>query len=122
MPQTYHQILDAAHEAVFVMDPAADQIIDANPAACAMLDYPYDELLATPISRIHPAEIDQMTAFAQTALHDGEGWTISMTCRTKGGIFLPTEITLLPLNDGHQIYLIGLIQDRSDHRQHTPTD
>jgi PAS domain S-box-containing protein len=119
--QGYRHILDTAHEAIYVVDPAADQIIDANPAACAMLHYRHDELLATPISRIHPAEMPQMTAFAQAALRDGESWTISMTCRTKNGIFLPTEMTLFALDTGHRVYVIGLVHDRSDHRGPAPT-
>ena len=39
------------------MDPEHNRILAANDAGCALLGYTREELLETPISRIHPAEL-----------------------------------------------------------------
>lgn len=101
---------------VFIVDPDEDRIIDANPAGCHMLEYTRAELLTTPISAIHPAELPQLQAFFDIARADGTNWTISMTCRTRSGRFLPTETALFLLDTGRRVYVIGLVRDRSEHR------
>jgi hypothetical protein len=50
-------------------------------------------------------------------LRDGRASTIKLTCRTKSGTFLPTEISLHALEIGGRIRVLGLVQDRSEHRR-----
>jgi PAS domain S-box-containing protein len=109
-------IFDRSADPVFIADPRADRIIDANRAACRLLGYTRDELLVTPISRIHPNEMPRLRAFLEVALHDGVNWTIELACRTRSGTFLPTEIALLALDSGDRVYVISLVRDRSEHR------
>ena len=119
-PPDAHRSLDELFEdsgdAVFIIDPFEDRILDANGAASRLLGYTRDEFMATPISRIHPHELPQMRAFLDGALRDGVNWTIEMACRTKSGTFLPTEIELLALDSGGRVYVISLVRDRSEHR------
>jgi PAS domain S-box-containing protein len=110
------QLFEQSSDPVFILDPREDRILDANAAGCRVLGYTREELLATPVSDIHPYELPQMRAFVETALLDGESWTIEMVCRTKSGTFLPTEIALLALDTGSHVYVIGLLRDRSEHR------
>lgn len=45
--------------AIFVIDPAEDRIVEANDAACRLLSYSRDQLLGSlKISDIHPREMD----------------------------------------------------------------
>ena len=45
--------------AIFVIDPAEDRIVEANDAACRLLSYSHDQLLGSlKISDIHPREMD----------------------------------------------------------------
>ena len=53
-------------------------------AGCGMLGYTRSELLATPVSHIHPADLPQLRRFLDRVLRDGQGSMISLTCRTKG--------------------------------------
>ena len=52
-------------------------------------------------------------------LRNGRASTIKLTCRTKNGIFLPTEISLHKLDLDGETRILGLVQDRSEHR-HAP--
>jgi hypothetical protein len=51
-------------------------------------------------------------------LRDGHRSTITLTCRTKSGHYLPTEMTLWAFGGGNErLYVLALIRDRSEHRQ-----
>jgi two-component system, chemotaxis family, sensor kinase Cph1 len=118
--RSFAQLFEESPEPAYVIDPAADRILAANPAGCAMLGYTHEELLGTPVSQIHPAEISQMSDFLEQVLSDGQASTIKLTCRTKIGAFLPTEMSLHAIENGGRLRILGLVQDRSEHRQRKP--
>jgi PAS domain S-box-containing protein len=115
--RSFAQLFEESPEPAYVIDPAGDRILAANPAGCAMLDYTHDELLRTPVSQIHPAERSEMSDFLDRVLDDGRASTIKLTCRTKTGTFLPTEMSLHAFQTGGRLRILGLVQDRSEHRQ-----
>lgn len=115
--QMFEQLVEHSSDPVLVVDPLENCILDVNHAACTMLGYTRAELLATPISAIHPAEMSQLRDFVERVVRDGQGWTIKLTCRTKSGTFLPTEMALLALDSGGRVYIFALVHDRSEHRQ-----
>ena len=108
---------DCAAEPAYVMDPEHDRILAANDAGCALLGYTREELLATPISCIHPSELPELAELLERLLRHGRASTIKLTCRTKQGAFLPTEISLHALELDGRLHVLGLVQDRSEHRQ-----
>jgi len=114
--KSLERLFEESRDAVFIMDPLQDRILDANAAASRLLCYTREEFKVTPISQIHPHELPRMRAFLDGALRDGVNWTIEMVCRTKSGTFLPTEIELVALDSGNRMYVIGLVRDRSEHR------
>ncbi|HSC49070.1 MAG TPA: PAS domain-containing protein [Gaiellaceae bacterium] len=109
-------------EPAYVMDPEHNRILAANEAGCALLGYTHAELLETPISRIHPAELAELGELLESVLRHGRASTIKLTCRTKGGTFLPTEISLHALELDGELRILGLVQDRSEHRQRALAD
>ena len=111
---------ELASEAAYVMDPQHSRILAANDAGCDLLGYTREELLATPISRIHPSELSELTELLERVLRNGRASTIKLTCRTKYGTFLPTEMSLHKLEVDGQTRILGIVQDRSEHRQPAP--
>jgi PAS domain S-box-containing protein len=107
-------------EPAYLMDPGEGRILDANDAGCRMLGYTRAELLETPISRIHPAELAELSQLLERVLRDQRASTIRLTCRTKQGTFLPTEISLHAVQLGGTLRILGLVQDRSQHRSGSP--
>ena len=106
-------------EPAFIMDPALDRILAANDAGCHLLGYTLEELLETPISRIHPSELPELRDLLERVLSRGRASAIRLTCRTKQGTFLPTEITLTAFSLEGRLRILGLVKDRSEHR-HAP--
>jgi PAS domain S-box-containing protein len=111
---------EQASDPAFVMDPEQNRILAANDAGCALLGYTRDELLATPISCIHPSELPELSELLERVLRHGRASTIKLTCRTKQGTFLPTEISLHALDIDGRVLILGLVQDRCEHRQRRP--
>jgi PAS domain S-box-containing protein len=109
-------VFESSSEPAYVMDPDHSCILAANDAGCALLGYTRQELLAIPISRIHPAEMQELAELLDRVLRNGRASTIKLTCRTKQGTFLPTEISLHKLELDGRTRILGLVQDRSEHR------
>jgi DNA-binding SARP family transcriptional activator len=104
---------DAIDHPIYVLDPVHDRIVDAN-RACEWLGYSHEELLATPISAIHPAEMPQMLDWVTQVRRDQFGWNALFNCRTKAGIHFPVEMmTLAPDPNG---LVVTFTTDRSGHR------
>jgi PAS domain S-box-containing protein len=118
----FGQLFERSSDPVFVLDPLGNRILAANPAASGMLGYTRGELLETPVSRIHPADLAQLQDLVERVLRSGHGTTVNMTCRTKAGVFLPTEMSLLALDNDGRTVVLGLVHDRSEHRQPHPAD
>ena len=91
--ERFRQIFDYSHDGIFVIDPERDKILEANHAACHMLEYTREELLVLSISTIHPMEMDQLQTFADSVIKEGKAWTDKLTCTTKSGQVLPVEIS-----------------------------
>jgi PAS domain S-box-containing protein len=109
---------ESAADPAFVLDPIADRFVAANPAACALLGYTHEELLETPVSRIHSGELPRLQEFVGTVLTAGHGSTVALTCRTRPGTCLPVEMSLATFDHDGRTLLLGLVHDRSEHRQH----
>ena len=113
-------VFEHASEPAYVMDPEQGRILAANDAGCQLLGYTLPELLELPISKIHPAELAELSELLERVVRNQRASTIKLTCRTKHGTFLPTEISLHALAIGDEFRVLGLVLDRSEHRQRDP--
>lgn len=115
-------LLGQTSDAAFVIDPLDDRFVDASAAGCDLLGYTLEELLDTPVSRIHPGELEQLQALVSRVLEQGRGSTITLTCRIRQGDRLPIELTLWAFESAGRIRLLGLVDDRSAHRHRRVDD
>ena len=111
---------EQAPEPAFVMDPRENRVVAANDAGCALLGYTREEMIGLHVARIHPSEMPELSALLSEVARNGRASTIKLTCRTKTGTFLPTEISLHSLVLEEGVRVLGLVQDRSEHRQVRP--
>lgn len=115
--ERYRKIFEHSNDAIFVIDPTRDRILDANPKACGMLGYPRETLLSMPISAVHPNEMPELEAFAQLVVEQGQGWTNELTCLTKSGEILPCEISASVNDISGQSCIISLVRDLTERRR-----
>ena len=111
------KIFDYSNDAIFVFDAERDQILDANPAAYRMLGYTRDELLSLPVSAIHPKEMPLLLAFAGSVIEQGHGWTSELSCHTKDGCELASEISASVTRVGDRHCIIAFVRDISDRKR-----
>ncbi len=104
-------IFSHCHDAIFVLDPSADRILSANPRACNLLGYTREELLAAPISGIHPDDTPSLFAFVQSVLNQGHGRTDELACLTRIGEKIPAEISASVIDTERGRCVIALVRD-----------
>ena len=104
---------DAVDHPIYVIDPARDRIVEAN-RACEWLGYSHDELLATPVSAIHPAEFPQLVDWVTQVRSDQIGWSGLFNCQAKDGTYTPTDMMALAPDPNGLVVIFT--KDRSAHR------
>ncbi|MBK5929067.1 PAS domain-containing protein [Halochromatium salexigens] len=68
------QIFDHANDAILLIDPERDRILEANTQASRMLGYDPTELTRdVRISNVHPHEMERLRQFAQDVKARGRG-------------------------------------------------
>ena len=115
--ERYRNIFDYSNDAIFIIDPALDQIVHANPKACDMLGYSQEGLLSVPVSSIHPGEMPVLRAFAQTVFERGHGWTNELTCTSKSLQILPVEISASTLEVRGKALMIAMVRDVTERKR-----
>ena len=107
--EKFEKIFKYSQDPIFIIHPATDTIMDANPAASNLLGYSLPELLDTPISTIHPDEMPALIRFTSQVYKNGEGWTDELFCLTKHGKKLNVEMsaTNMKINDLDCIIVIA---------------
>ncbi len=80
-------------EAVLLIDPYRDRIVQANPAAQQLLGYTQHSLLALRPSRLFCPDLAKMISFTQAVLHQGSGWNNELHAQTAEGELLRLEIS-----------------------------
>jgi formate hydrogenlyase transcriptional activator len=96
-------------EPTLLLDPQADQIVDANPAACALLGYDRALLRETKITALHSGQLPALIVFTQAVLDRGSYWTNSLTPRHATGQQLRLEYSgsRFP-HEGRMLMLLGM--------------
>ena len=79
--ERFRKIFDHSNDAIFLVDPEEDEILDVNAKACRMLGYPREELLAVPMSMIHPHEMPHFRPLHGPSTSAGTGGPTSSRAR-----------------------------------------
>ena len=109
----FRSIFEQSNDAIFLLDPTNEEILDVNPKACRILGYAREELLKLPISAIHPNEVHRMREFWGSVLKDGQGWTEDLTCTTIRGQSLAVEISASAANIAGRSCMIAMVRDQT---------
>jgi PAS domain S-box-containing protein len=110
----FRKIFDHSNDAIFLIDPMRDEILDANEKACTMLEYTREELCSLPVSKVHPHEMERMRAFAEGVFKSGKGWTDQLTCTTKSGRTLSSELSASIIDLAGRKCMVAMVRDTSE--------
>ncbi|MFC7059481.1 PAS domain-containing protein [Halovenus salina] len=109
----FETIFEHANDAIFIVDVENDSIVDCNPAAEKLVEYPREELRSMPASDLHPHNLEQFNSFAETVFEEGEGWTDEITCYCKSGDIIPAEMSASVIELDGRPHLVNHIRETS---------
>ena len=89
--ETTDTVFEGAPQAMLVIDPASDRVLDANPAACRLFGYDRDTLCGTTVTALHPDQRPALIVFSQAVLQKGRWWTRGLSPRHATGRELKVE-------------------------------
>jgi PAS domain S-box-containing protein len=116
--QRLRKIFEYSNDAIFVIDPKGDRILEANPKASELLGYSRKELLTSvAVSSIHPHDLSKFQAFGRAVLQRGHGWTNELSCLTKTGVVVPSEISAAVVSLDGQDCIISMVRDITERKQ-----
>jgi PAS domain S-box-containing protein len=115
--QRFRSVFEHSNDAIFVLDPERNEFLEVNAKAAELLGYPQDELVRLRPSDIHPDEMPQLAAFVEAVFESGHGWTNELTCTTRAGDRLASEISASVISLGGRSWMIATIRDLSAFRR-----
>jgi len=110
-------IFEQSKDGIFIIDPANDRIIEANPMASQMLRYTPEALLQTPVSRIHPNDTTHLQEFVHIVMQAGHAWTDELACVTSDGELIEVEVSASLLVLDGQSFILAIVRDLTERRQ-----
>lgn len=120
--ERYRKVFEHSNDAVMLVDLEMETFLDANPAACDLLGYARAELLSMAPEDIHPDDVERIREEFLAQVHEeGSGFTDDLTCLTKDGEEVPTEISgaALDTTEGDEpTRMIAMLRDVSDRVEH----
>ena len=76
---------------MLVVEPNANRIVDANPAACRLLGYDRELLRSLKFTDLHPGQRPALIVFTQAVMAKGSFWSHSLSARHAAGHELALE-------------------------------
>lgn len=113
----FGRIFEAAPEPMLVLNPAADRILDGNPAACRLIGYDRTALREMRVTALHPGQLPALIVFTDGVLAKGEYRTRGLKPRHAAGHELAVEYAGSRLGDGPAPDLLLIISDLTAQRK-----
>ncbi|MGV8920259.1 MAG: sigma 54-interacting transcriptional regulator [Pseudomonas sp.] len=111
-----HMVFEHCAEAIALLNPYADRLVDLNIAACKLLGYPRQELLALHVSKLFGHQLADLIVFTQAVMDKGKGWTDELSCNCKTGERIELEISATTLQVKGEQQLILVLRELSQEK------
>ncbi|MFB6177148.1 MAG: PAS domain S-box protein [Halobaculum sp.] len=109
----FERIFEHANDAIFVVDPTAEEITRVNRRACELLGYDREELLTLSPRDVHPHNYEEFREFTGEVYEEGSGWTDELSCYTCEGEIVPTEVSGTVVEVDGRRQLVASVRDIS---------
>lgn len=107
----HSRIFEASPNAMLLLDPKADEVKDANPAACRLLGYDRDTLTGMKISALHLGQLPALIVFTEAVMAKGSFWTRGLSPRHAAGKELSLEYSATIIESGDASLLLLTLVD-----------
>lgn len=108
----HHRLaFEQASEAMLILDPVGDRIVQANAAASRLLGYAHEELVGMAVTELHPDQRPGLIVFTESVIERGRGWTNAIRLRRRDGSLLLPEYSAAAYRLRGRTYLVAVLRD-----------
>jgi len=107
----FADLFDGMQDPALILDGESGRIRAANHAACTLLDYPRETLTAMAAADIHPHELPRLAQYLAEVRARGAWIRDDLSCRTRGGVFVPAEIRSTAFRAGGRDEILVILRD-----------
>lgn len=116
--ERFRNLFTGAADAIFLADPIAGRILEANPAASRLLSKPLEEIIGMHQTQLHPPQLEE---YSQTAFHkhsqQEDGLLIENVVLRSDGSLVPVEISAQIANIKGKHVLQGIFRDITERKR-----
>jgi PAS domain S-box-containing protein len=104
---------------MLAVEPNANRIVDANPAACRLLGYDRELLRSLKFTDLHPGQRPALIVFTQAVMAKGSFWSHSLSARHAAGheLALEYEASVISGPDDETPRLLVIMTDLAERRR-----
>ena len=113
----FTSIFNFAKDSIFILDWENDIIVEANPKASELLGYSKEQLKKTPISKIHPNDLTNMSKIWKEIQTTGTTSSEDLSCTTKDNKVIPADISFSMITLSGSKYLVSYVRDISERKR-----
>ena len=114
--QRYGSVFEGSAVPILLIEPQTTQIVDANPAACAMYGYPHAEFVTMSILQIDAMNAENVQSELQRAL-DGSRSNFNARHMLSTGSVRDVEVSIGPIRVGGRQLLYVMVNDVTDRKR-----
>ncbi|MFB6297251.1 MAG: PAS domain S-box protein [Salinirussus sp.] len=113
----FQRLFESTNDAILVVTPAGDEIVECNPAACDLLGYTREALRSvSPTDTIHADDRGRFRSFLRNVQEAGQRSIDDLACQTKEGERRQLEVSAATLEESEQSRIILSARDVTDRK------
>lgn len=113
---SHRQLFAQSAEAMVLLDPWSDRVVDANASASTLLEIPLDELIGQRASGLHPGQLADLQVFTEEALERGHARSEMLELRRSDGSRKALEYSATRVELRSRVLVFAVIDDLQSRR------
>lgn len=108
----FETVFENAYDGIFILDVDEEggTVVDANPRACELLDYQYEDLVGTSVEAIHPDDYEEYLTIGRDLIDSGQRRRVESVCYTRNGETIRSDITAAPMEYEDRTFLLTVMR------------
>ena len=117
LEQRMGKLFDHANDAILVIDPEANSIIEANPKASVLLGYSLEEVLNHPLANFTGNYADKWERFLKTVQTKKSNQSIGLTLISQNQNEIQVDVSASLVDGYNETQIIAIIRDLTERKQ-----